>query len=202
MRVIGVNPCRSLMFCHVRHWCFIMPIIDFCHVRHWFIMPVTDFWHACPWCFCQACHQWTKYKCCLVTTKSCVATFASRLLRSTSLEGKNRYSTETCLLINSWRKNTLQWNHARVCCMPCMIFALIVITSNGSWGDENYRIMVSEADIKPFNEQTTPCRRRQVRTLGIGIGCSTCCELHCNCAAYTLTGKKPSRGVGNMWTWE
>ena len=34
MRVIGVNPCRSLMF--------VMPVIGF------FVMPVIDVCHACP----------------------------------------------------------------------------------------------------------------------------------------------------------
>ena len=75
MRVIGALSCRSLMFA--------MPVL---HV-------------------CQACHQWIKYLCGMVT-KSCVVTFASRFLTNTSLEGKNRYSTETCLLMNSWKKYT------------------------------------------------------------------------------------------------
>ena len=70
--------------------------------------------------------------------------------------------------------------------------------SNDGEGDENHKIMVSEADMEPFNERTTPCRRRQVRALGIGIGCNTLCEFHCNGTAYTLTDNKLSRGVGNM----
>ena len=57
-----------------------------------FVMHVLD--------VCQACHQRIKYLCCIVT-KWCAVSFASRLLRSTSLEGKNRYSTETCLIMNS-----------------------------------------------------------------------------------------------------
>ena len=157
-------------------------------------MPVLD--------ICQACDRWTKYPCCLILSKWCIVAFASRFLRCKSLEGNNRYSTETCLLMNGWKRNTRQWNRTRVCCTPGMIFSLIVIMNNAGCGDENQRIMVSEADIKPFNERTTPCRQRQVRTLGLEIGCSTCCEFHCNCTAYTLTDKKPSRGFGNMWTWE
>ena len=59
-------------------------------------------------------------------------------------------------------------------------------------------IMVAEADIKPFIERTTPCRRRQVRALGLEIGCHTFREFHRNGTAYALTDNKPPRGVGNM----
>ena len=102
---------NSLLFYHACHW-------SVCHVRHWcllcrslmFVMPVLH--------VCQACRRWTKYLCCLVITTLCIATFASRFVRSTSLESNNRYSTETCLLMNSWKKNTLQFGiiHAYVAC--------------------------------------------------------------------------------------
>ena len=42
--------------------------------------------------------------------------------------------------------------------------------------EENHRIMVSEADIKPFNERTTPYWRRQVRALGLGIRWNIFCD--------------------------
>ena len=53
-------------------------------------------------------------------------------------------------------------------------FKFVVIMSNVGYGDENHRIMVSEADIKPFDERTTPCRRIKARALSLGIGCGIC----------------------------
>ena len=59
-------------------------------------------------------------------------------------------------------------------------------------------MMVSDADVKPLNEQSTPRRRRQERALSHVIGCNNFCEFHGNGTAYTLTDNKTSRGVGNM----
>ena len=95
MHVIGVNPCPSLMF--------VMSVIVLLSCQSlMFGMPVLG--------VCKACHQWTKYLFCLVVTKWCVVTFASRFFRSTSLDGNKWYSTEMCLLMNSWnRYSPVEW---------------------------------------------------------------------------------------------
>ena len=69
-------------------------------------MCVIHVWHTCQWCFVipvldvrQACHQLIKHLCCMVT-KVMYCNICMAIINSTLLKDENRYSTESCILMN------------------------------------------------------------------------------------------------------
>ena len=114
--------------CQECHWCFVMLVIDVWYARHWFlIMPAIDVCHACPWCLSGLPSMNQAYMMHGYYVVCCNIRIA--ILRSTSLEGNNRYSTETCLLMNSWKKYGPVISYTRMS-HALYGFALIVIMSN------------------------------------------------------------------------
>ena len=105
-------------------------------------MCVIHVWHTCQWCFVipvldvrQACHQLIKHLCCMVT-KVMYCNICMAIINSTLLKDENRYSTESCILMNVWKIYTDGIIHVHAACTAW--FPLIAIMNNAGKGSENH----------------------------------------------------------------